>query len=67
MEHTRTFCNSLSHFPSQRERQMKKERGRERERERERERVTGAFAPFSYLVEYNYDHLVFKITDTIRG
>jgi hypothetical protein len=52
-------CNSLSLFTGQREREreIRREGGeREREREgekeggRERERVTGALAPFSYLV-----------------
>jgi hypothetical protein len=46
---------------SEREREIKKETERERERERKRqrekegggERVTGALAPFRYLVFYN--------------
>jgi hypothetical protein len=42
---------SATLFPSSPVRERKKEGERELERGRERERVTGALAPFSYLVK----------------
>jgi hypothetical protein len=41
---------SLPLHQSERERKKKREKEKERVRKRERERVTGALAPFSYLV-----------------
>jgi len=45
----------------ERMRVRKREREREKEGEKERERVTGALAPFSYLVYYIILNVIVKV------